>query len=359
MKKIIRVTTIIICIFGMGLLASKSVYAETTTKEIESTSVEVTSTEKTTREKVTLPCEVAAFKNKKLTIKTITLESRTSIKLRWKKIAGAQGYIVFRKVKGEDFKKIRKIKNPTTQTLTDKNLIYKKTYRYMLKAYKKYNGKIYYSKYEKNGIKKKLKVKKVDENGYTYLYDYNGNKLTDVSAFLENPQYRIKVNLIQNVVTVYAKNGKKGYTIPVKAFLCSGNINDTTGTFSLGVKYRYRALYYNCYSQWASRIHDDILFHTVPYTKYMNPSTLDVTEYNKLGTSASHGCIRLQCYASKWINDNCSLGTTKVVMYKSDDPGALGKPKLEKLKKWHTWDPTDPKMKKKCKESGCKHKTYK
>ncbi len=38
--------------------------------------------------------------------------------------------------------------------------------------------------------------------------------------------YEIKVNKTTNVVTVYAKDGNKGYIIPVKAFVCSGG--DTT-----------------------------------------------------------------------------------------------------------------------------------
>lgn len=360
MKKIMKCQVFIFCIVAIGLIALKNVYAgkekETTTTETAS-QIEESTTEVIPKE--TLPKEVRKFVKKNMVMKSATLVSRTSIKLRWKKISDADGYILYRKVKGEGFKKVKKIKKPTKKTFTDKKLTYGTTYWYTVKAYKKFEGKTYYSKYNKKGTKKKLKVKKVnDKNGYTFLYDYNGNKIKNVLAFLENPQYRIKVNLTQNVVTVYAKNGKKGYTIPVKAFLCAGNIYDTTGTFSLGVKYRFRALYYNCYSQWASRIHDDILFHTSPYTRSQDPNSLDVKEYNKLGTSASHGCIRLQCYASKWINDNCPSGT-KVVIYKSDNPGALGKPKLEKLEKWHTWDPTDPTMQSKCKEAGCKHKAYK
>lgn len=302
-----------------------------------------------------VPAAVAKFVNKKMALKSVTLESRTSTKLTWKKRSGADGYIIYRKQKGQKFKKIKKIKSKKKTSYIDKKVKYGKTYIYTIKAYKKYDGKTYYTDYNKTGIKKRLKVKKKRKNGYKYLYDMDNKKIKNVQVFLKNPKYCLKVNLTQSVMTVYAKDGKNGYIIPVKAYLCSGNTWDTTGTFSLGEKYRFRALYYNCYSQWASRIHDDILFHTVPYTKSQNPNSLDVKEYNKLGTPASHGCIRLQCVAVKWINDNCPSGTP-VVMYKSDNPGALGKPKLEKLPSWHTWDPTDPTMKSKCKKSGCKHK---
>ena len=64
-------------------------------------------------------------------------------------------------------------------------------------------------------------------------------------------------------------------------------------------------------------------------------------EYNKLGTTCSHGCIRLCVADAKWIYDNCALGT-KVELYDSPDPGPLGKPALKLLPAGQTWDPTDP-----------------
>lgn len=351
MKKIIGYQIILFSVIIIGLSASKYVYAdvinETTTEEVVNTAIKNT-TDKTKK----LPKAVTQFTKKKMKLKSVTLESKTSMKITWKKQKGADGYIIYRKNKNG---KIRKIKKQQTDYYIDKKVKYGNVYIYTIKAYKKYKGKTYYSGYNKKGIKKKLKVMQKYKNGYKYFYDMDSNRIENVQSFLKNPAYCLKVNLIANVMTVYAKDGKKGYTIPVKAYLCSGNTWDKTGTFSLGAKYRFRTLYYNCYSQWSSRIHDDILFHTVPYTRSQDPNSLDVKQYNLLGTSASHGCIRLQCVAVKWINDNCPSGT-KIIMYKSNNPGALGKPKLEKLPSWHTWDPTDPTMKYKCKKSGCNHK---
>lgn len=354
MKKIIGYQIILFSVIIIGFSASKHVYAdvinETITEEIVNTAINNT-TDKTKK----LPKAVTQFIKKKMKLKSVTIESKTSMKITWKKQKGADGYIIYRKNKNEKTRKIKKIKKQQTDYYIDKKVKYGNVYTYTIKAYKKYKVKTYYSGYNKKGIKKKLKVMQKYKNGYKYFYDMDSNRIENVQSFLKNPAYCLKVNLIANVMTVYAKDGKKGYTIPVKAYLCSGNTWDKTGTFSLGAKYRFRTLYYNCYSQWSSRIHDDILFHTVPYTRNQDPNSLDVKQYNLLGTSASHGCIRLQCVAVKWINDNCPSGT-KIIMYKSNNPGALGKPKLEKLPSWHTWDPTDPTMKYKCKKSGCNHK---
>ena len=114
-------------------------------------------------------------------------------------------------------------------------------------------------------------------------------------------EFQILVNTTCCVTTVYARDGVRGYTIPVHAWLCSPGLYGKTvsGVWNVGAKYRYRPLLYNTNSQWAERIHGDILIHTVPYNKYGTNNTLDVGEYNKLGTPASHGCIRMQCEATK------------------------------------------------------------
>lgn len=289
-------------------------------------------------------------------IKKAELLSRKSIGIRWKKVSKADGYYVYRISDSGKLKKLKKIKTTAVTDYKDTGLKYGKTYKYVVRAYKEHGGKTYMSEYDEKGSVKKLKVKSRYKKGYKYYYDMDNNRISDATSFVgKKGSYLIKVNLQKNVVTVYARDGKKGYTIPVRAWLCSGKSDGRQGTFSLGVKYRYRALYFQSYSQWSVRIYDSILFHTVPYTRSANANSLDVKQYNLLGTSASHGCIRLQCEAVKWIYDNCRSGT-KVVFYRSGKAGALGKPALEKLPKWHTWDPTDPTMKTKCRKRKC-HQT--
>lgn len=152
-------------------------------------------------------------------------------------------------------------------------------------------------------------------------------------------QYMLKVNKQQNVVTVY-KAGRKGKYMPYKAFVCSTGAATPLGTFTLGAKYRWHELMGPTYGQYCTRIYKGILFHSVWYYK-PSKNMQSYAQYNRLGTMASHGCIRLTVAASKWIYDNCPSGT-KVTIYNSSNPGPLGKPKARKMSGYMGWDPTDP-----------------
>ena len=118
---------------------------------------------------------------------------------------------------------------------------------------------------------------------------------TNTLAGNKKPYY-IEVNRATNIVSVYAPDGKGNYTNNVKNFICSTGTNTPDGTFKTSDKYEWRILIGNVYGQYATRIHGHILFHSVPYyTDEKN--TLEYEEYNKLGTAASMGCIRLREYA--------------------------------------------------------------
>ena len=153
--------------------------------------------------------------------------------------------------------------------------------------------------------------------------------------------YELHVNKQANVVTVYVQDENGDYTIPYTAFVCScGGSATPEGTFHISNKYEWRALIHNMFGQYACRIHNRILFHSVPYSSE-SKDALIAEEYNKLGETASAGCVRLSVADAKWIYDNCPSGTT-VVIYSSSEPGALGKPDAEKISEDCGWDPTDP-----------------
>lgn len=154
------------------------------------------------------------------------------------------------------------------------------------------------------------------------------------------PSYKIRVNRKANCVTVYTVGEEGEYTEPVKAMACStGGKNTPLGSFRIPVKYRWRALVGNTWGQYATRINGPILFHSVPYDR-MDPSTMQKGEYNYLGETRSHGCVRLTAEDAKWIYDNCPVGTA-VEIYDGEDPGPLGKPETAKIGEGDTWDPTD------------------
>ena len=293
-------------------------------------------------------------------IKSVSIYSKTSLLVTINKVKGVTGYYIYDVKEDGSLKKLKTISDNHTSQFIVSGLKYKKTYNLAIKSYKKNKntGKKILSALS-DVYTKKLRVKSSYKDGLKYYYDMDGNVITRGESFISGKKkYQIKVNTKKCVVTVYAKDGKKaGYTIPVRSFLCAPGTITKSGSYKLGPKSRYRVLFHSCYSQWTARIYGNILFHTSPYTSYGNNDTLDVGEYNKMGTVASHGCVRMQCVGIKWIYDNCPTGTP-VVIYKSDKAGPFGKPELEKLPKWHKWDPTDPTAVKKCEKKNCDHKIY-
>lgn len=164
--------------------------------------------------------------------------------------------------------------------------------------------------------------------------------------------YFIKVNYQENVVTIYSKDENGEYTIPYKAMVCStGSATPHSGTYTMpkGKNSRglWGAMFGGVYAQYFVRIVGSILFHSVPYTEGWKDSakgTLEYWEYDKLGTTASAGCVRLMCKDAKWIYDNCVAGT-QVEFYADSNPGPLGKPTAPKIsgdEEVRGWDPTDP-----------------
>ena len=181
------------------------------------------------------------------------------------------------------------------------------------------------------------------ENGYKFYY-IDGVKQLDLDGILpKQSSYYIEVNRTTCTVTVYAKDGNNGYIIPVKRFACSVGLSSTptpTGTYYTQNKYRWHTLMGPSYGQYCTRIVGGVLFHSVAGYN-MTSYNLKASDYNKLGSPASHGCVRLCVRDAKWIYDNCGLGT-KVSIFDSSNPGPLGKPSTIKIPSWQNWDPTDP-----------------
>lgn len=152
--------------------------------------------------------------------------------------------------------------------------------------------------------------------------------------------YEIHVNKQMNCVTVYAMDTSGAYSIPLKAMVCSTGNATPLGTFRTPAKYIWKVLKGNVWGQYSTRVTGSILFHSVPYSTSRKDALIN-KYYNKLGTTASAGCIRLTTIDAKWIYDNCPLGTT-VVIYNDSNPGPLGKPTAMKVDASNKWDPTDP-----------------
>lgn len=152
-------------------------------------------------------------------------------------------------------------------------------------------------------------------------------------------KYTIYVNRRTNIVNVVNSSSGK----VVRAMYCSTGKGYSTisGTYNTVSKMRWHALYHGVWGQYCTRIHGPYLFHSVWYYS-TNKTQMSTAEYNKLGSQASAGCVRLAVADAKWIYDNCGIGT-KVVIGESR---ALKKPSRAKLKVSTSsrtgWDPTDP-----------------
>jgi hypothetical protein len=293
------------------------------------------------------------FRPEAPTITQLMTLSKDTFSIRWNLVEEADGYIIYQKVNGK-WKKVSTVAASATSHCTIQNLTYNKTYTFAVRAYwKAADGTIQLGA-RSEPYKEKLYYKVTYENGYRLYYDASGDLITDVEGII-GPQksYSIQVNRTTNTVTVFAPDPEKtDCSIPVKSFLCSTGKATPKGTFRTSEKYRWHPLIHNVFGQWSTRITGSILFHSVYYGKNYDANSLDVIEFNKLGTAASAGCVRLNCADVKWIYDNCG-SKTKVTIYDDANPGPFGYPEQILLDEDHTWDPTDPEMKYLCTQNGC------
>jgi len=181
---------------------------------------------------------------------------------------------------------------------------------------------------------------------FAMLFTVFAFNVPEAEAAVDKNTYWIKVNTQCNVVTVYKKLGSE-YK-PIRAMVCScgkKGSSTPTGTYRMGTKIGWCYLVGNVWGRYSMVIKGNYLFHTVPYSK-KSTAKMKYKEYNKLGTSCSHGCVRLAYMDAKWIWKHCPKGT-KITVYSSKTPGPLGKPKPIKMKKGWKYDPTDPNKKNK------------
>lgn len=160
--------------------------------------------------------------------------------------------------------------------------------------------------------------------------------------------YFIKVNRALNCTTVYGIDADGNYSIPVIAFATScGREGEETvegENYTTSDKYDWRLMVDGTYGHYANRFYGGYLFHSVPYLSATNDS-LETAEYNKLGSFASLGCVRMCVRDVLWIYDNCPVGTKVTVYDDETTPGPLGKPESIKIPEDSVnagWDPTDP-----------------
>lgn len=120
---------------------------------------------------------------------------------------------------------------------------------------------------------------------------------------------RIYVSISQQRVTVYDSDG-----LIVKQFVCSTGTEGSetpVGTFRILMK--GKSFYSKSVGEggyYWTQFKGDYLFHSIPFDQNYK---LKPEEAAKLGTPASHGCVRLSIEDAKWIYDHISRGTVVTI----------------------------------------------
>ena len=185
-------------------------------------------------------------------------------------------------------------------------------------------------------------------NGILYYFDKNGYRITDLTSRYRGP-YTVQVDRVNGVMTVFADSAR---TIPVKTIRVSVGLAGTptpTGSYTLSRSARWQPLMGPSWGQYGTHVdgagQGGIFVHSVACGQ-ANSYNLPAGEYNKLGSPASHGCIRACVADAKWVYDNCNGSRIYIFdgAYKADDAlkGPLGKKALTPLRGAANFDPTDP-----------------
>lgn len=119
----------------------------------------------------------------------------------------------------------------------------------------------------------------------------------------------VRVDIPSQKVIVYDAGNRV-----VQDFVCStGKAGDDTPTGTFKIEQRGESFFSQQYQEggyYWTQFQGDFLFHSVPFGK---DRKIEEDEAQKLGTKASHGCVRLAIENAKWIYDNIPKGTKVVI----------------------------------------------
>ena len=149
--------------------------------------------------------------------------------------------------------------------------------------------------------------------------------------------YRIDIDITNQVCTVYGIYSDKSAKALMSEFISSARKGHTTpvGNFKIqgasgGRKAKYRTAKMSsgkAYAEFACRFRGAKMMHTVPYGKRQTTGHVSKTEFNKLGTPASSGCVRMPWKLAHYIYVNCPVGTPVRVFKGTKGKFPAGKPK--------------------------------
>lgn len=148
--------------------------------------------------------------------------------------------------------------------------------------------------------------------------------------------YRIDVDLTNQICTVYGVYSNKSTKALMSEFISSAKKGCTTpvGNWKISSSKGRKAKYRTClmsskkaYAEYACRFKGAKMMHTVPYKKRQTTGHVNKTEFNKLGTPASAGCVRMPWKLAHYIYERCPVGTPVRVFKGKAGAYPMGKPK--------------------------------
>lgn len=162
----------------------------------------------------------------------------------------------------------------------------------------------------------------------------------------------------QSVVSFHGENGE---WVEDRIMICSsgkGKNATPVGKYTIYERYEYKLLGSEeedtlCFGFWACRFYKGHLFHSVPisydagYDKAKGHRMTNMRAYQKLGTAASHGCVRMTVEDARYIYDLSQFETVNVWVVKDRGPTPPRPPQILWMepytnKQGYGWDPTDP-----------------
>ncbi len=155
--------------------------------------------------------------------------------------------------------------------------------------------------------------------------------------------YRICVNKATHMVSAYQYNEADGaYSDSPSRYMIAGIGVIENGTYSSGEgsKRSWSETddgYYRYYSDFG----EGIIFHSAIYNTMNDKNSLDVSDYEKIGTDTDGTGITLQLADAKWIYENCSFESEIVVYEDEDEEIDADFIDIMEIPDGITWEPTD------------------
>ena len=163
--------------------------------------------------------------------------------------------------------------------------------------------------------------------------------------FQKDPNlYYVVIDISNQMVLVYRRGADGQYSDVVKYMPCTSGMSGHStprGTFKMpGLRERFGYFVeFKVYAQYHTQIVRGVYVHSFLFNK-RDENAAQVGTYNRLGSSGSHGCVRLRVEDARWIYYNCPKGTTVTV--KSAPKDSSLRAKANKVP-WAKYNPgTDP-----------------